>query len=233
MSYTTLLRAPAFAALLALGLATAPLPAQVTYTSNPGSLNSGPYLNSYVAVQTFTGFGGLDSVTWHLYSGAGSAGITAYIAEWDTLNNRTASGTLAIYGSGEQMTNTVGNVDLTFTQTLTLNPSTTYALLLAKTTDTGLSDHSVRYGTSVSNAFFSSGAFTIYNAAFAVGAPFSTFSAATSSNLADTYIFNDFALTVTATFGSVVPVPEPQSAAAALSAVFVSALFLRRRPRTA
>jgi hypothetical protein len=217
-----------------LGLAASPLSAQVTYTSLVPPTTFDTSIGSFTPVQTFTGFGALYDVTWHIRGQNAPTAITAYLAEWDTVNNRTVSSTLAIYGGGEQTPNFNGYGDVTFTETIALNPSTTYALILAWTTSLGGLVTYTRFDDDQpSDAFFGSGTLRFYQNSPALNQSFAFFENYVSSNPSFDSATYDWAITVSASIGSVAPIPEPKTAAAALSAAFVGTLMLRRRRRAA
>ncbi len=224
-----------YLALAALSLFAAGAQAQVVYTnSNTGTavlLNS----PSYTAVETFTGFSSLSSVTWTLTNELGSAlnqNFAAYVAVWNTSTNAVV-GSLTNFGSAASL-NTLGTGTITFNSNWTAPDSTlTYALLLS---DVGGADgtYAATFGTNPGGTFFGSG-----------GAGSVTTSAESGSFLADlqgglltTGIDSGSAYTMSVTGIASTPVPEPKEAAAEIALLFVAILvgrqiWLRRKSTAA
>src|SRR5476651_1442745 len=93
--------------------------AQVVYTNSNTGTSVSLNVASYTAVQTFTGFTSLSSVTWTLTNAgaAHSETFTSYIVAWDATNNVMVGG-LTNFGSNTSL-NTTGSGNVTFTSSWT------------------------------------------------------------------------------------------------------------------
>jgi hypothetical protein len=203
--------------------------AQVTYTNptSTGSLALGSSV--YTAVQTFTGFSSISSMSWTLTNSGGStatATFNAYIAEWNGAT--AAAGTLTAFQAGGASTGAIASgasTSLTFTDSLpALNPSLTYALVLSYAS--GDTTFGVRSSFTPGGAFFGSGGVGYASTSAALGA--GTFqSYLEGTGIVDGAVTTGAAYTMSVTT-AVSPVPEPRAAAAGLAALFVAALVGRR-----
>jgi hypothetical protein len=221
--------------------------AQVTYTnldSSAGSVSlttagyaagvgSATFLSANTAIQTFSGFSSLSSISWSLTdSFTGSpTNFSAYVAQWDVPNSR-VTGVLTSFGAGAFNPGNGATANLAFTGSWTApDPSQTYALLLTATSGSG--NFVANVGTSpggANAAFFGSGA-----------AGYATTSSLTSpvtfvsdlANSANVSMFTPssayaYTMSVNGTLATLAPVPEPKTAAAGIAALFVAALIGHR-----
>jgi hypothetical protein len=221
--------------LLALGLTASVASAQVTYT--------GPFYDTFHNVngagktvgQTFTGFTDVYDMQWYIQNPTGASATTTfgtYLAEWNTTTNRPVTGTFVQF-----QTSTVtiiagagGPYSFTPVSPVSIDPSKTYIALLSY--NSGDSTLQAGSGADVSSPgdFFYSGNGVTFGTTSASGG-FAAFSAALPVATRSLLPTDDFSFVITAT-PFVAPIPEPKTAAAALSAVFVAGLALRRQRRS-
>ena len=218
--------------------------AQVTYTNTDSSLGtvglsvgvtgSLALTNPDTAIQTFSGFSNLSSVSWTLTDTVfGTPGtFNAYVAQWDVANSSIVGGTLASFGALNVPFNPGAGqtANLTFNGSWTaIDPSQTYALLLSITS--GPFDSFVaNVGTSPGGAdaaFFGTGA-----AGYAATSSFTSGTFASDLATPGSGNFFDpgsaYTMSVTGTLATLAPVPEPKTAAAGIAALFVAALIGHR-----
>lgn len=236
----TQLRLVVFTALMVFALDAR---AQVTYTNSDSSIGTvglspsgGGSLvsDANTAIQTFSGFNNLSSISWTLTDiGFGnSANFNAYVAQWNVANSSIVGGTLASFGALNVPFNpgSLQTADLTFNGSWTaIDPSQTYALLLSINSG-GFTSFVANVGTSPGGAdatFFGTGqAGYAATSSFTLGTFASDLATVGSGNFFDPG--SAYTMSVTGTLATLAPVPEPKTAAAGIAALFVVALIGHR-----
>ena len=225
---TTSLRFPTLGALLLALTLTAH--AQLTYT-NAASVagNVSIALNDSTAVQTFTGFTSITSMTWQVVNTSGSAqtaSFNAYIGQWNTATN-TLVGSLSAFGSTGSTGSVAGGAtfDLTFgASSPVLNAGTTYALLLSY--QSGATTFGANFSANPADAFFGSGGTGSVATSFGISGSLPTFQSSLQ-NMGRTTPKTGQAYSMSVD-GTLAATPEPTAAAAAFAALFVVGLVGRR-----
>ena len=221
--------------------------AQATYTNSDssagsvslttfglaGGIGGGTSFSAKTAIQTFSGFSSLSSISWSLTDSVTGlpTNFSAYVAQWDVPNSR-VTGVLTSFGAGAFNPGIGVTADLTFTGSWTAPvPSQTYALLLTATSGSGNFVANVGSVPGGANAaFFGSGA-AGYAATSSLTSPVTFVS--DLANSASVSMFTPssayaYTMSVNGTLATLAAVPEPKTAAAGIAALFVAALIGRR-----
>ncbi len=202
--------------------------AQTTYTSTASGGPINPSLISGSAIQTFSGFSNISNVTWTVNNSTGAqfASFNLYYAEWNVGSGIINSSLTAFGSTSSVLMNGASSDVFNFTDSVALNPSLTYVLVLSNSftsTGTGLNAVSGLTPGAPDATFFGTGGIGSVGANDVAGNLSTALSSPTA--ISTSYAYQ---MAVTGVAGSPSPVPEPKTAAAGIAALFVAALVGRR-----